>query len=475
MTTEPLNVRPPAESRLVQLTPQGLRTVRRWAIAITIGSFLFGFDTGIISGALLFIREEFNLNSFEQSSAVSILLLGAVVGALISGRISDRYGRRPLLAGLGVTFFVGIAAAALAPSYLLLLLGRFVMGLAVGGVSATVPTYLGEMAPAQIRGRVLSLNQLLITIGLLTSYLVNWALADTGQWRAMFGVGAIPAALLFFAALWLPESPTWLIRNGKTERARKVLDSVTEPGGADKVIARVGGTDRDAEQRRGRGESKSAGVRGLLTRRALPALLVAVILAALQQFAGINTILYYAPTIMGQAGLSASNAIYYSVFIGAINVAVTVLSLYLVDRLGRRPLLLASLTGMGIAIGLVGAAFAVGLNPVIMLMFMLLYIVAFGIGMGPVFWVMLGEIFPPDQRAEGSSAGATVNWISNFVVSLVFLPLITAIGQAPTFWIFAVICALGLAFVAKWVPETRGRHADEVGEDLHRRWNVSAE
>src|SRR5699024_6254835 len=184
----PLDTRPSAESHFVELTPKGLRTVRRWAIAITIGSFLFGFDTGIISGALLFIREDFDLSAFQQGLAVSVLLLGAVIGALGSGRISDRHGRRPLLAGLGAAFFIGVVAVTFAPAYWLLLLGRFVMGLAVGGVSATVPTYLGEMAPAQIRGRVLGLNQLLITVGLLTSYLVNWALADAELWRVMFGV-----------------------------------------------------------------------------------------------------------------------------------------------------------------------------------------------------------------------------------------------------------------------------------------------
>ena len=464
--SQALDTRPSAESSLVELTPKGLKTVRRWAIAITLGSFLFGFDTGIISGALLFIQEDFDLTAFQQGSAVSVLLLGAVIGALSCSRISDRYGRRPLLAGLGAVFFLGIVAAALAPGYWLLLLGRFAMGLAVGGVSATVPTYLGEMAPAQIRGRVLSLNQLLITIGLLTSYVVNWALADAELWRVMFGVGAVPAALLFIAALWLPESPTWLIRNGHTERARKVLDRVTEPGGADKVIARVGRED---------GGGGSGSLRELFRGTALAAVLVAVVLAALQQLAGINTILYYAPTIMSQAGLSASNAIYYSIFIGVINVAVTLLSLYLVDRVGRRPLLLGSLLGMAVAIGLLGVAFALTLSPLLMLVFMMLYIVAFGIGMGPVFWVMLGELFLPDQRARGSSVGATVNWLANFVVSLLFLPLIDAMGQAPTFWIFAGICVLGAIFVLKWVPETKNRNIDVVGVDLRRRWNMSAE
>ncbi|MEU3950430.1 MFS transporter [Streptomyces sp. NPDC029526] len=221
-------------------------------------------------------------------------------------------------------------------------------------------------------------------------------------------------------------------------------------------------------------EPGRGGMRALWVPAVRPALLVGVILAALQQFSGINTILYYAPTIMGQAGLSASNAIYYSVFIGIVNVIITVVSLGLVDRIGRRPLLIGSLGGMAVSIALLGIAFVADLSPLVMLIAMMLYIVAFGIGLGPVFWVLLGEIFPPAQRAEGSGAGATVNWLSNFVVSLLFLPLISAIGEGPTFWIFAGICVIGVGFVAKWVPETRGRHIDEVGQDLHRRWNARA-
>lgn len=468
MTGEPLNVRPAVQDQFEELTPRGLRTVRTWALLITIGSFLFGFDTGIISGALLFIREDLGLTSFEQSSAVSVLLLGAVAGALTGGRIADRYGRRPLLAALGVVFFVGIAVAAVAHAYWALLLGRIIMGVAVGGVSATVPTYLGEMVPRQIRGRILSLNQLLITVGLLASYLVNWAFADSENWRAMFWVGAIPAAALVVACIWLPESPRWLIRRGRTEEARRTLERVTKPGIPDRVIARY---TPDREDRT-KIESGTGRARALLTPRARPALLVAVILAALQQFCGINTILYYAPTIMEQTGLSASNAIYYSVFIGVVNVVITLVSLALVDRVGRRPLLLVSLAGMGISIGMLGVSFAVDLSPVITLAFMMLYIVAFGVGMGPVFWVLLGEIFPPALQAEGSSAGATVNWLSNFVVSLAFLPLMKSIGEATTFWVFAGICAIGLVFVSIWVPETRARHIDEVGKDLHRRWGV---
>ena len=470
--TEPMNVRPPSESGFVELTPAGLRKVQTWSVLITIGSFLFGFDTGIISGALLFIRDEFGLNSFEQSAVVSVLLLGAIPGALLAGRISDRIGRRRLLAGIGVLFLLGVAIAALANGFWILILGRLVMGVAVGAVSAAIPTYLGEMAPAQIRGRILTLNQLLITIGLLASYLVNWAFAGAGDWRLMFWMAGVPAVLLVVACVVLPESPVWLIAKGRTGEARKILDSVTMPGGADRVIARFSTTP----ERSGNApltEPKLRGMRALLTPNVRPALFVGITLAALQQFSGINTILYYAPTIMEETGLSASNAIFYSVLIGLINVVMTVVSTRLVDRVGRRLLLLISLAGMAASIALLGVAFALDLSSVITLGFMLLYIVSFAIGMGPVFWVLLGEIFPTGERAVGSSAGATVNWAANFVVSLVFLPLFQGLGEAITFWIFALVCLAGIAFVTKRVPETRGRHAEEIGEDLHRRWGLS--
>ena len=471
--TEPMNVRPTTESEFVELTPAGLRKVRTWAMLITIGSFLFGFDTGIISGALLFIRDEFALTSFEQSAVVSVLLLGAIPGALLAGRISDRIGRRKLLAGLGGLFVVGVAIAALANGFWTLIAGRFVMGVAVGAVSAAIPTYLGEMAPTQIRGRILTLNQLLITIGLLASYLVNWAFAGAGEWRLMFWIAAIPAVALVVACLFLPESPVWLINQGRTDEAHRILDTVTVPGGADRVIARFS-TTLEPPAAGVDTEPTRPGLRSLLAASVRPALFVGVILAALQQFSGINTILYYAPTIMKETGLSASNAIFYSVFIGVINVVMTVVSTRLVERLGRRPLLLLSLAGMAASIGFLGLAFFLDLSPVITLGFMLLYIVSFAIGMGPVFWVLLGEIFPSNERAVGSSAGATVNWAANFVVSLAFLPLFQGLGEAVTFWLFGLVCLAGIGFVARWVPETQGRHADEIGEDLHRRWDLSA-
>lgn len=472
--TQGLNLRPPEHSDIVTLTPDGLRRIRRWCIGITIGSFLFGFDTGIISGALLFIRRDLHLDSFGQSSVVSVLLLGAVAGALASGRVSDRIGRRAILGLLGVIFTIGIAITAIAGGYATMLVGRVVMGIGVGGVSATIPTYLGEISPSHIRGRMLTLNQLLIVIGLLASYLVNLALAGSGNWRAMFWIGAIPSVLLALVALWLPESPRWQFSHGREQKARAMLRSVTEPGEDDRVIARYRREDAERESAEAAGADGSTSTHTLVAPHIRPALIVGLTLAVLQQFAGINTILYYAPTIMAETGLTASNAILYSVGIGTINLAMTIVSIRLVDRLGRRFLLLISLVGMGISVAFLGASFIAGLASGVILVAMMLYIVCFAIGMGPVFWVLLGEVFPPHKRAVGAAAGSTANWLSNFVVSLIFLPLVGWIGQGQTFLIFAVVCFLGLAFTARWVPETRNRNYLEIEKDLRRRWGDDA-
>jgi SP family galactose:H+ symporter-like MFS transporter len=462
-------------SPLVDVPAEGLQQTRRWGLLIVVGSFLFGYDTGVVSGALLFIKTEFDLDSIQQGSVVSVLLLGAIVGALFTGRIGDRIGRKATLGLLGAVFALGIAIAALATGYAMLMVGRVVMGLGVGGVSALVPTYLSEISPAQIRGRMLTLNQLLITVGLLAAYIVNMIFSGSEDWRAMFWIGAIPSAALALGSLRLPESPAWLIAQGRIEDAKAMIGSVAGSTGADQVIDRYRreAEQRKAQQARERGPRRQ-GMRALLAPRLRPALIVGLTLAALQQFAGINTILYYAPTIMQETGLSASNSIVYSVAIGVINLAMTILSLRLIDRLGRRALLLISLGGMLVSLVLLGLSFVADLSSVVTLLFMLIYIMAFAIGMGPVFWVLLGEIFPTSDRAEGASAGSTTNWLSNFAVSLAFLPVVEAIGQGQTFWIFAVICALGVSFVGRYVPETKDRNFLDVDADLQTRWGREA-
>lgn len=451
---------------LAELPAAGVRKTWRTASVIAIGGFLFGYDTGVVSGALLFIRRDFALNSFEQGSVVSVLLIGAMAGALTAGRLADRLGRRKALALEGVVFIVGTLLAVIANGYATLLIARVVLGIAVGAASSTVPVYLSEISPAEIRGRILSMNQLMITVGILVSYLVDLAFASSGNWRAMFAVGFVPSLALVAGALWLvPESPQWLITRGRDDEAREMIMSVTNEERADAMIERVRRSSRDHQ---GSGPRRQ-GRRLLLAPGVRPALIVALTLAAVQQFGGINTIIYYAPTIIEQTGLTASNSIFYAVFIGIINLVMTIVAIRLIDRLGRRVLLLGSLSGMLVMLVLLGMSYVADLSSVLSLLFMVAYIAAFAIGLGPVFWVLVGELFQPDARAEGSSAATTVNWLSNFVVGLVFLPVVATIGVGQTFWIFAGICLLGLLFVARYVPETQGRDFDEVDAALRSR------
>jgi SP family galactose:H+ symporter-like MFS transporter len=437
---------------------------------IALGSFMFGYDTGVISGALLFIKHDLGLSDFQQGAVVSVLLIGAMTGALSEGRIADRIGRRAALGLIGVTFAVGLAIAALAQSYGVLLVGRVIIGFGVGGVSALIPTYLSEISPAQIRGRVLSLNQLLIVVGLLVSYIVDLVFASSEDWRAMFWVGVIPSVALLLASLRVPESFLWQFHHGKVDRARLAMTSL---GGAEAAEQALDVMKREAEARQRAKTQREAGRRGmrvLTAPRLRAAVAVSVTLAVLQQFVGINTIMYYAPTIMENTGLSASNSILYSVFIGVINLATTIVSIRLVDRVGRRPLLLVSLGGMLVTLALLGLSFLADWPSQISLLFILLYIVSFAIGMGPIFWVLVGEIFPTEDRAQGTSLASTFNWTANFAVSLAFLPLIAAIGQGETFWLFAVVCVFALWFTDRYVPETKNREFLAVDEELQERW-----
>jgi len=458
----------PESGRAVELTGAGKRRIWTWAFVIAVGGFLFGYDTGVISGALLFIKTDFHLSSTEQGAVVSVLLLGAMVGALGEGRVADSFGRRKVLGLVGVIFLIGTAIAVFATGYAVLLIGRVVLGLAVGSASALVPTYLGELAPAQIRGRVLTLNQLMITIGIMVAYLVNLAFSSSQSWRGMLAVGAVPAIVILVGALtMIPESPSWLLTNDRTDEAQKVYSRVVGDEDGQQLLKDRQQELEEEEQRSG---GEKVGWRGLFDRAVRPALIVGVVLAALQQFGGINTIIYYAPTIMEKTGLTASNSIYYSVAVGVINLLMTIVSLWIVGRMGRRKLLLFSMAVMVVTLAVMGLSFVASWNSLLSLVFMVLYIAGFAIGMGPLFWVLIGEIFPPNASATGSGAATAVNWASNLIVSQVFLIVVGAIGLGQTFWCFAAICVFALFFISKYVPETKDRDFPEIDADVQRRF-----
>ncbi|MFB6517405.1 MFS transporter [Streptomyces sp. NPDC056401] len=404
---------------------------------VALGGLLFGFDTGVISGALLFLKEDFALTSFQEGTVISALLFGAAVGALGSARPADRFGRKRVLVAVAATFTLGLAAAVTARDFASMVAARTILGLAVGSASTVVPLYLAEIAPPRLRGRLVTANQVLLTVGILVSYLVNLAFAGSADWRAMFAVGLIPSAVMLLGTLFIPESPEWLRR--RTER------------------------------RSGSRPRRTAGAKAPAHPAVRRALLIGLTLAAVQQFGGINSIIYYAPSIMARAGLPATHSIQYAVFIGVVNVVMTVAAVPLIDRAGRRPLLLFSLAGMAVSLVTLGAVMSVPPGPVtnvIALICMITYVGSFAIGLGPVFWILAAELFPPEARARGGALCALVNWAANFLVGQLFLPVADAVGVSWVFWCFAAVAAGGLVFVVRQVPETKNRSLADIQAEL---------
>jgi sugar porter (SP) family MFS transporter len=444
--------------------PPGI--VRRHVVlgaAITaLGGLLFGYDTGVISGALLFIGKDFpGLTSFDKELLTSILLIGALIGALAAGRIADRVGRRPTVLGTAALFVAGVMLAAFSPSYAVLVGARVVIGLAVGSASMVVPLYIGEVVPPRIRGALVSFNQLALTSGILVSYLVDYGLAGSQNWRLMFGLAAIPAILMFTGMLFQHESPHWLVAQGREDEARDVLRRVRDEGSIDAEIAEV----RELSARR-------SSFREVLAPAVRHVMVIGVALAVFQQITGINTIIYYAPTLLSSAGLGNSAALLANVVNGAVNVGMTIVAIRLLDRTGRRPLLLGGTTGMAAGMIVVALTFAIGGSHLrgaaayIAIAGLLIYTGSFAIGLGPVFWLLISEIYPVKIRGQAMSVATMANWGANFVVTISFLTLLSAIGNAGTFFLFAGLSIVALAYFQRQVPETKNRSLQEIEHDL---------
>jgi sugar porter (SP) family MFS transporter len=442
------------------------RFVRVAAAITATGGLLFGYDTGVISGALLFITKDFApLSSFLQGVIVSVLLVGAVTGAIAGGPLSDRLGRRPVVLLAAIIFAVGAIAAALAPNVLILIFARFILGLGVGLASLIVPLYIAEIAPPDTRGALVSLNQLMITIGILLSYIVGVAFTPIEGWRYMFAVAVIPALILGIGMFTLPESPRWLVKNGKLDKARSVLLLSRVEADVETEMQQMEEIERIERQQ------AQVGYKELLAPWIRPALIVGVGLAIFQQITGINTVIYYAPTILEKVGFSAGGAIAATALgVGAVNVGFTILAVYIVDRVGRRPLLLIGLIGMIVSLGLLGVVFSLGATSgaagLLATICLALYIASFAISLGPIFWLMISEIYPLNMRGSAMSIAALCNWGSNFIVALIFPVLLATFGGAGSFWLFAALGIVAWIFVYFMVPETKGRTLEEIEADL---------
>ena len=399
-----------------------------------------------------------------QGVVVAIALAGAAVGTATAGQLSDRAGRRRVILGAGLLFIAGALISAVAQDVIVLLIGRFLVGLAIGVASMLTPLYLAEISPARERGAIVSLNQLCITGGILASYLVGFALASAaGGWRWMLALGALPGVILSAGMLFLPESPRWLAGHGRMRDAETVLHHLR---GATDVSEELN-TLRTDLAREGR---QLASASELLAPRLRRPLVIGIGLAMFQQITGINTVIYFAPTIFQSAGLSsAATSILATAGVGAVNVIMTIVSIRLIDRLGRRQLLFWSLAGMAVTLFVLSGAFHIGLSGQlawVAVASVAAYVGFFAIGLGPIFWLLIAEIFPLALRGRAMSLATVANWGFNLIVAATFLNLVGALGSAGAFLVYAILSVAALFFIALMVPETKGRSLEQIEDAL---------
>ena len=459
------------------------RRLTPWMIGVGVVTFLagllFGYDQGVISGALPLLKEDLDLSTFESEVITSWVTLGALFGALVAGGTADRIGRRWTAVGAGILFAVGALIEAVSPGAGLLTFGRVVTGLGVGFASVVAPLYAAEMSPKRMRGRFVSTYQLAITVGIFLAYLADDALTGSDRWRLMFGLAVIPGVALVVGFLVMPESARWLLKMGRRDAAKASLVKVDGPDVADAELTTLE-TDIEAETQEG--EARWGEVFSPSLRRAL---WVGVGLAILQQVTGINAIIYYANEIFAQAGFTTAEqqakATLYAV--GAVNVLATLIAVAWVDRFGRRPLLLTGLVGMTVSLAAVGGSFAALENQpeggatsttvggIVTVLALVVFIASFAFSMGPIVWTLISEIYPNRVRGRAISVATAVNWLAAFLVAQFFLSVVDAIGESTTFFLFAALCVVSFVFVWRLVPETKGRSLEEIQE----RWVIGGD
>ncbi|TGB14746.1 sugar porter family MFS transporter [Streptomyces sp. MZ04] len=468
----------PAPSSTVRddTSPHVYRRLRTITVIATFGGLLFGYDTGVISGALPFMslspeRGGLGLSPLTEGIVASSLVLGAACGALFGGRLSDRYGRKRAILGLALLFFIGALGTALAPDLTVLVLFRGLLGLAVGGASATVPVFIAELAPAEHRGRLVTQNELMIVTGQLVAYTSNAVIARTagegGVWRWMLGLATVPAVLLWLGMLFVPESPRWLASRGRFDDAARTLARIRDERVVDAEFAEIKSrVTADAHEPR-------AGWRSLGTPWLRRVVTFGFGLAALTQLTGVNSIMYFAPTILLDTGLGTQAALTATIANGVVAVLAVSTGMWLLGRFGRRPMLLTGQVGVTVSLLLIAFCFLVlpesAARSYLVLASMLSFLLFMQGCIATVFWLMLSEIFP--LRLRGFAMGTAVfgTWMANFLVTLAFPPLIDAIGGT-TFLIFAAINAATFVFYVRTVPETRGRSMEAIESHFRRQF-----
>lgn len=434
------------------------------AAVAALGGVLFGYDTGVMSGALLYIGNDFHLTPATEGAITSMLLVGAALGALLGGRVADAVGRKWSLIAGGVVFVGGSLACALASSVWTLGISRTLLGVAVGLVSIVVPMYISEMVPASVRGGLVSLNTLMIVVGQLLAFLTNSALAHTGNWRLMLGLAAVPGAVLAIGMFFMADSPVWLLRVGKVEQAQAVARRVGVPADS---MASLSADRRDARQVRA---AEWAALREPWIRRTV---IIAVCVGVTQQITGVNAIVYFAPKMMNLVGISADNAVYTSIIIGTVSVVACWVGMLLVDAIGRRRLLTIGLTGTSVSLVLLAIAYRFAETDIriswLVLVLMASFIAFQQAAVSLTTWLLLSELVPRRARGLGMGIAGLGLWLANWAVAQGFLPMVSAIGGPASFLVFAVLGGAALVFVRRFVPETTGRDLDEISTEMKAR------
>ncbi len=434
--------------------------VLTWSLIVALGGFLFGFDTAVISGVEKHIQELFQLSAFWHGFTISSALIGTVIGALVAGTPADQYGRKPVLfiiAGLYVLTAVGSALAGNVSSFIVF---RFLGGIGVGASSVVAPMYIAEISPAKIRGKMTAMFQFNVIFGILIAFVSNFLLRDFGTepWRWMLGVAGVPALLFFILLFLIPESPRFLIKIGQISKARLILEKIE-----------ISSIDQEIEDIKHSMDKSSKGNQQLFSRIYLKPISVAFLVAMFNQFSGINAILYYAPRIFEISGLSNADSMFQSILIGVTNGIFTILGMILIDKVGRKKLLITGSIGMSLCLGLIAKTFySQSFTGYGLLILLLVYIMFFAFSTGAVIWVLIAEIFPNSIRGHGQSLGSFTHWFFAALITFLF-PVVaktSQFGVGHAFLFFSVMMIVQALVVWKYFPETKGRTLEDLGENL---------
>lgn len=434
------------------------RKVLLWSFVVALGGFLFGFDTAVISGAEQAIQQYWHLSVLEHGLTISIALIGTVIGAALGSIPSEAIGRKKTLIAIAAIYLLSSLGTSLATNWYLFMICRFIGGVGVGASSVTAPIYISEVSPAKSRGRMVAMFQFMVVFGILISYLSNYLIGTEGEhsWRLMLGVQAVPSLAFLIALRFVPESPRWLIlKKGNRLAALKVL-KIINPEGYEEEAARI---EKDT--------NKTEKVEAIFQKKYFKPIFLAVAFAMFNQLSGINAIIYFAPRIFEMTGLGRQSALLSSVGIGVVNFIFTLLAITIIDKVGRRTLMLIGSVGVVIALALVSRAFYTdNFSGMIVPVLLLLYIAFFGFSQGAVIWVFISEIFPNSVRAKGQTLGSLTHWVMAALIAFSFPSLSEKAGGGTTFAFFAVMMVLQFIFVIKCMPETKGRSLEDIESSI---------